>query len=318
MSPKPKKKRILIIRHGALGDFICTLGAFAAIRAHHKNDHITLLTSTPYLSLAQATGFFDEYHIDNRPKVFIFHKWLALRAWFRRSQFDRVYDLQTSKRTNLYYKFFGPGKMPEWSGTATKCSHPQTTPHRTTMHIFDRFADQLKIAGIPHTPLPHVEWANTDIIKFKLPEKFILLIPGCSAQAEFKRWPAAYYAQLAQRIWERGILPVVIGSIVDQTVVQDVLRLCPHVLDLFQKTSLLEVIALAHHAQAIVGNDTGPVHLAAAKRKPTLMLFSGVHNPKKIAPTYGNVIIIEKNPLSALSVDEVDAILQQQLIQFQP
>jgi ADP-heptose:LPS heptosyltransferase len=171
----------------------------------------------------------------------------------------------------------------------------------------------LNIAGIQHTPLPHVEWANTDISKFKLPEQFILLVPGCSVHAEFKRWPATCYAQLAQRISERGIVPVILGSILDQPVVQTVLRLCPQARDLSQKTSLVEIIALAHHARAIVGNDTGPVHLAAAKRKPTLMLFSGIHNPKKIAPTYGNVTIIEKNPLRTLSIDEVDAILQHQL-----
>lgn len=307
------KKRILVIRHGALGDFICSLGAFEAIRKHHNQDHITLLTSAPYLSFAQATGYFDACHIDNRPKIWHLHTWVALRSWFRRSQFDRVYDLQTSKRTGLYYKFFGPGKMPEWSGIAQGCSHPQTSPERTAMHIFDRFEDQLKVAGISDIPLPNVDWAQTGISKFNLPEKFIILIPGCSLKADFKRWPAAHYAQLAEHILKWGLLPVIIGGTIDQGTIKEILTACPRVCDLSQKTSLFEIIALAHHAQAIVGNDTGPVHLAAAKRKPTLMLFSGVHNPKKIAPTYGNVTIIERNPLSALPVDEVSAILQQQL-----
>ena len=38
------KKNLLIIKHGALGDFILSFGPFKAIRDHHLNDHIILLT----------------------------------------------------------------------------------------------------------------------------------------------------------------------------------------------------------------------------------------------------------------------------------
>ena len=51
--------RILVIKLGALGDFVLALGPCAAIRRHHQNAHITLLTTTPFVDLASASGYFN-------------------------------------------------------------------------------------------------------------------------------------------------------------------------------------------------------------------------------------------------------------------
>ena len=44
--------RILVIRHGALGDFVLSFGPFAAIRAQHPQAETTLLTTRPFVTLA--------------------------------------------------------------------------------------------------------------------------------------------------------------------------------------------------------------------------------------------------------------------------
>ena len=62
--------RILIIKLGALGDFVQALGPMAAIRKHHAGASVTLLTSKPYVDFAKASGLFDEVWIDEeRPKA---------------------------------------------------------------------------------------------------------------------------------------------------------------------------------------------------------------------------------------------------------
>ena len=48
---------ILVIRLGALGDFVLSMGPFAAIRAHHPDARIILLTTAPYAELARASGY---------------------------------------------------------------------------------------------------------------------------------------------------------------------------------------------------------------------------------------------------------------------
>src|SRR5215469_3860 len=111
----------LIIKLGALGDFIQALGPMPDIRRHHARDRITLLTTPRYSDLAAETGLFDEILIDRRPKALDVGGWLALRRMMRGGRFDRIYDLQTSDRTGIYARLFRPGRMPEWSGIARGC-----------------------------------------------------------------------------------------------------------------------------------------------------------------------------------------------------
>ncbi|MHA1569942.1 MAG: glycosyltransferase family 9 protein, partial [Alphaproteobacteria bacterium] len=75
--------RILVIRLGALGDFVQSMGPFAAIRRHHANARITLLTTAPYVALGEASGYFDAVWIDARPPGWRFAAWLRLRRRLR-------------------------------------------------------------------------------------------------------------------------------------------------------------------------------------------------------------------------------------------
>jgi len=58
--------RVLVIKLGALGDFIQACGPFQAIRRYHTNAHITLLTTSRFSSLARNSGWFDEVWIDDQ------------------------------------------------------------------------------------------------------------------------------------------------------------------------------------------------------------------------------------------------------------
>src|SRR6187402_2934281 len=53
------RRRILVIRLSALGDFIQGLGPIAAIRRHHAGDHLSLLTTRPLAGFAEEFGYFD-------------------------------------------------------------------------------------------------------------------------------------------------------------------------------------------------------------------------------------------------------------------
>src|SRR5215471_14975786 len=66
------RENILVIKHGALGDFVQAMGAAAAIRAHHQGAEITLLTTAPFADLARSSPYFDQVWIDERPGRFDF------------------------------------------------------------------------------------------------------------------------------------------------------------------------------------------------------------------------------------------------------
>ena len=83
---------ILVIRLGALGDFIQSAGPFAAIRARHPDARIVLLTTAPFRDLAERAPWFDEVWIDSRPRLWRISGLLALRKRLIAGRFSMVYD----------------------------------------------------------------------------------------------------------------------------------------------------------------------------------------------------------------------------------
>ena len=292
---------VLVIKLGALGDFAQALGPFAAIRSHHVDAPITLLTTAPYADFARASPYFDSVWTDDRAPVWRIGCWLSLRRTLRDAGFARVYDLQTASRSSLYFRLLRPGPVPEWSGIASGCSHPHMNPGRDTMHTLDRQAEQLRIAGIASVPKPDVSWADADIARFGLDERFALLVPGGAAHRPAKRWPVERYAALAGHLARRGVQPVVIGGAGE---VGDFTHATKAV-DLSGQTDLFDLVALARTAECAVGNDTGPMHLIAIAGCSSMVLYSHASDPALCGQRGPDVTILRRPALTDLGVAEV-------------
>ena len=302
--------RILVIKLGALGDFIQAMGPFRAIREFHRGARVTLLTTAPFAALARKCGYFDEVWVDDRPNLLQLPSWLRLRLRLRGAGFTRVYDLQTSDRSGVYFRLFWPGVAPEWSGIAGGCSHPHDNPERDSMHSLDRQAQQLARTGIAETPAPDLSWMSADISRFGLEGDFVLLAPGGAAHRPAKRWGAESYGALARHLTGQGLTPVLLGGHDDAQVMAAIAAACPEIRNLCGETELEDIAALAREARGAVGNDTGPMHVIAACGCPSLVLFSGDSDPDLCAPRGADVHILRRDPLAGLGVEEVVASLE--------
>jgi ADP-heptose:LPS heptosyltransferase len=293
---------VLVIRLGALGDFALSFPAFAALRAHHAADRLTLLTTRPFADLARNSPWFDEVLIDVRPP---WHDLAGLRRL--RAQLagrDLVYDLQTSSRSSRYFFLAG---CPPWSGIAPFCSLPDADPDRNNLHTIERQQGQLRAAGVA-TPVPlDLGWLAGR--GPALASRYALLIPGTSAaHGGAKRWPVARYGALAVVLARRGLVPVVAGSAAEVADAASILAACPEAVDLAGRTSLADLAGLAARAAVAIGGDTGPIHLAAMMGCPVVALFSGFSNPALAAPR-GRVTLLREAALTSLSVERVAASL---------
>ncbi|MEI7668799.1 MAG: glycosyltransferase family 9 protein [Pseudomonadota bacterium] len=296
--------KILVIKHGALGDVVLATGAFAAIRKHHKDDNITILTTPVYAAMLRASPYFDEVWIDTRPKLYHFKSFFALIEKIRRGNFQRIYDLQTSERTSWYFKLL-KRPIPEWVGIAKNSSHRHNTPERKSLHTVERQRQQLEIAGIKNIPLPDISWLTSVIGQFNLPENYALIVPGGSEHRPGKRWPAHYYGDVCIWLVENGIAPVIIGTRAEAPVISTIESICPEVLNLIGQTSFFELAELAREANFAIGNDTGPIHIISATGCKTLVLFSHFSNPKLCAPRGDNVTLIQEHSLVNLSIERI-------------
>ncbi len=295
----------LVIKLGALGDFVQALGPFAAIRNHHPGQRITLLTTEPFAEFARASGLFDEVWTGGRPGALDVYGWLGLRRRLRGGNFGRVYDLQTSDRSSFYLRLFWPGPAPEWSGIAKGCSHLHANPDRDSMHTVERQAEQLAMAGIAAVPEADFSWATADISRFGLKGKYALLAPGGALHRPAKRWPAEHFGAVARALAEKGVEPVLIGSAAEAGVMADVTTHCSEARNLAGQTTLLELAALGRGAAAAVGNDTGPMHLIAAEGCQSVVLYSNESDPALCGQRGPAVTILRRDRLADLSAAEV-------------
>ncbi len=298
--------RVLVIKLGALGDFVQAMAPAAAIRAHHRDDEIALLTTAPYAELARAAPYFDRVLIDERPRLFDLAGWWRLRRMLRRPGFDLVYDLQTSDRSSFYHRLMG---RPAWSGIAAGASLPHDNPRRDFMHTIDRQAEQLKQAGIDAVPPLDLAWAARDIAEFDLPERLLLLVPGGSPHRLAKRWPIEHFAALAVLAARHRLTPVVLGGAAEAPLGAVIAERCGAARDLTGRTSFGQIVALGGRALHAVGNDTGPMHLLVAAGCPATVLYSAASDPGLTAPRGRRVVVLRRPDLARLGVEEVAATL---------
>jgi len=290
--------RVLVIKLAALGDFVQAFGPFAAIRAHHPDAEITLLTTAPYGELARRSPWFDRVWEDGRPGSTDLRGLLGLGRRLRGAGFDRVYDLQTSGRSSRYRWLVG-GRA-EWSGIARGASHPHANPGRDRMHTVERQREQLKMAGISAFPAPDLSWLEGESAGVALPPRFALLVPGASPSRPGKRWP--HFPALAAGL---GMPVVVAGGADEAGLAAAILAAAPGGVDLTGRTSLFALAGVARRAVVAVGNDTGPVHLAAAAGCPVVAIFGGESDPALCAPRGRAVAVLRRDPIGAIAPEEV-------------
>jgi ADP-heptose:LPS heptosyltransferase len=303
------KEYILVIKHGALGDFIVATSAFRAIRDYHPYAHIVLLTTKSYAGLAEQTDYFNEVWIDARPKLWHLkdlRKTLhLLRGGDNHYRFKRIYDLQGSDRTAWYFRLMGRNK-PQWVGKVRGCSHPRKIPDNQ-MHVYDIFKTHLTRIGIPNVPHPNVDWLTDDISKFNLPNPYVLLVPGAAPTRPKKRWTAQGYADVIKHLKEQGLTCVMLGAGAEKDFSADIEVLCNEAkpINLVGQTSLGALGELGRNAQFAIGSDTGPMHIIAASGCPVLVLFSSDSDPKLHGPRSEKAEFIRVDDLKDLEPSRV-------------
>jgi ADP-heptose:LPS heptosyltransferase len=298
-------RRILIIKHGAFGDVIQSDGAIRDIRDNHPDDDITVLTTPPYRRIFERCPWINHVLVDPRAPRWRLDLMYKLGQALKAEKFDMVYDLQNSARTASYFRWFFTDT--NWSGSAPGVSHPVRLKHPKKVRSLDRMASQLKDAGltIRHTRHPNVSWMADDatalLAEASVTKPFILLIPGSSARHPQKRWP--YYAELAQRLIDEGFQIVTAPG-------PDEIELAANIPGITLKGSRgfinwFELAGVMKQAAFVVGNDTGPSHLASHLGVAGIALFGAHTTAERTGIERENFTAIEVAQLSSLPVARV-------------
>ncbi|MBR5522345.1 MAG: glycosyltransferase family 9 protein [Akkermansia sp.] len=295
-------KKILIIKLGALGDFVLSVGIMQKIREEHPDAEFTLMTGSGFVSIARQMNMFSHYIIDNRQSWFNLSYLARLSKEIAAGEFDYVYDAQAVSRTIKKYfpaMRFISRKSFVWCNVYT-----QTEWHveKKCRYSFGTCTEKKGKACEKLSDLSFLHGENKHF--HELPERFVLFVPGCSPMHPHKRWPVAYFSELAARLADRNIHVVIIGTKTEAEEIQAIAAASPMAVSMLNKTSMLDIPDLARRAIATVGNDTGPSHMASLSGMPTIAIYD---NRTKQGALRGlrSVNLVSPNTIEKITVDEV-------------
>jgi len=130
-------------------------------------------------------------------------------------------------------------------------------------------------------------------LSLSLDKPVLVLCPGAE-YGSAKRWPAANYAALAQKMRTAGWQVWLFGSEKDASVTAAINQLCDgNCVDLAGKTTLTEVVDLLAAARCVVSNDSGLMHVAAAVGVPLIALY-GSSDPGYTPPLSDRARIVSR------------------------
>jgi heptosyltransferase-1 len=275
--------RILVIRLSAMGDVIHALPAAASLKHSFPHSHITWVIRPKWAGLLQGNSFVDEVVEMERSSRGV----LAAVHALRRERYDLVVDLQGLLQSALVAawtradKKIGLHRSQAREGAAALFY--STAVLTSSTHRVDQYLELAAAAGATNLlrvfPLPEGKPEGT------LPDgRFVLASPAAGWGS--KQWPLELYEELAQDIAEQMRMPLVVNGAPESAAM---LARVPGAQ--MHLSGLPGLIDATRRAYAVIGVDSGPMHLAAALGKPGVAIF-GPTDPASHGPYGGSLQVL--------------------------
>ena len=282
-------KNILIVKLSAIGDVIHALPVSYAIKERYPEAHLTWVVEKPAYPILEDNPYIDEIILFEKAKFRSIGGFLREIGPFRRRlrvrRYDASLDLQgLFKSAAIVWnagarRRIGTANMREG---AQLMSRPVRGAHAAG-HIVERYLDVARALGCT---VDEVRFPVAVSERDRAAAEMLLAREGVQAGRPFvafaiganwpnKRWPVEHFAALADRLYRAHYVPVLVGGgRLDETLSQDIMAASeiPPV-NLVGRTNLKQLAHIFTRAALVLGGDTGPVHLAAGLRRPTVMLM---------------------------------------------
>lgn len=282
--PNPTVNTILVVKLDEIGDMIYALPVFEALKLKYPNAQLNLYCKKPAAQLLHNNPFIDKIYFelpDLKPDI-----WVELRGnWSTlfKSLLTRPSICLDRGTIRILNKFKGGQKQEK----------------ETNLSVIKRlfgdkisFNDLLKIK--PKLYPNELNRSTAEVfLKDLNVNDFYIIHTGANDLA--RRWPIERYAELANQIYaQKELIPILAGGPDEVMLLKENLHLFPSGTQIFAgKGNLLDFTALCEKAKFFVGNESGPLHIAASVGIKCIGLYGpGVKDV--FYPPKENSIVIHK------------------------
>ena len=276
-------RQILLIKPSSLGDIVHAMPTCAAIRRAYPTARLTWLVKREWAGLVERIDGVDRVW----PVKSTLKGWLSQVPALRTEGFDLVVDLQGLFRSAVIGWLGGSPLLVGFEngreGSPWFYSKCVPVP-QSEMHAVDRYLLVAKAVGTAESGVPEFRFrippTDYDEVDRLLSRSGVM--PGTSwvamnvsARWPTKRWPAASFAEVADRLLQEGYGAVVmIGGPDERAEVAAVSGMMKtSAIDLAGATTVGLLPALLSRAALLITNDSGPMHVATAVGTPVVALF---------------------------------------------
>ena len=309
-SPAPPA-RLLVVKLAELGDALLITPALRGLRLGLPTTRIDVLTTGGGAAVLRGMGLadrvivFDKHHFD-RPAQLLrpANIWRALRLGreLRTARYDAVllfHHLSTRQGALKYAAFCAATGAPRRLGLDNGRGiflHETAADEGYGAHHEVDYALRVARLLVPEAErhAPRLDAGPEDLrVADELlapsegrPGPRIAIHPGSGAYAPARRWPAARFAAVADRLIAAGAQIVLLGGAEEHDLRRSMLAQMQHagrVLDLGGRTTLHQLVAVLGSCTLFVGNDGGVMHVAAAAGTPVVAVY-GPTDPRAWGP----------------------------------
>lgn len=275
--------KIAVLRGGGLGDLIFAIPAVSALKAAYPQATITLLGTPAHRALIAATaGPVDDVQVlpfseGVRPGPEDADELERFFEDMRNRQFDLAVQLHGGGRYSNPFLLRLGARHTVGTRTPDAASLERTTPYIYYQHEPLRALEVVGFAGAfpidleaRLAPAPGLLDPGTSDGEAR---SLVVMHPGATDPR--RRWPVERFAELAAACAADGFDVVVVGDDSEEELAERIVELAgsARVCSAAGKLEMAGLVALLARAVVVVGNDSGPRHLAQALGTPTVGIF---------------------------------------------
>jgi len=252
--------------------------------AKRAKARVGVVVESPFDQILQGNTDVDEVFVPTGAG-----KWLSRARIVRQIRDfapDLVIDLHGGSTSSLIARLAGSRERVGFQSSPharfyTRCvPDPRKVWQKERLHTVEYQLAPLKYLGWPVDPLPPLRIEVSPVARRKIEEllagrpssgEFILLHPA--AAFDTKQWPVLNFASLARELVGEGYRVIITAGPGQEHLLSDMAVRCPEGAMIVDPLPLPDFVALVSLCRLYIGNDTGPTHIAAALKKPIVVIF---------------------------------------------